>query len=75
MKRDDIERIANVVLRDYGLPFRLLTVTDVLAGRCAVAFADSYSGQPTLRVDVWCDDKTSAHRVRELLKSGLDVAD
>ena len=75
MKRDDIERIAKVVLRDYGLPFRLHTVTPVVAGRCAVGFADSYSGQPTVSVDVWCDDKASPHSVRESLKSGLNVSD
>lgn len=74
MERVEIERIARLIICDYGLPLRLHTVSIEQAGRCVVGFSDSYSGE-TVSVGIWCDAKVSAHRVRESLKSGLHVND
>lgn len=75
MERLDIEQIARHVLRDYALPFKLNSVKFEDGGRCTVGFADPYSAGGTLSVGVWCDAKTSAYRVRELLKQQLQVTD
>lgn len=75
MEHSEIERIALTILRDYGLPFRFEGVTASQAGRCAVGFTHAFSGGAPLSVNIWCDAKTSPHRVRESLKSGLDVSD
>ena len=75
MKPADIERIAQVILREYGLPLKLRQVAIEPAGRCTVGFADSYSGAMTVSVAIWCAAKVSPHGVRESLKKGLQVAD
>ncbi len=71
--RTDIEQIARLVLRDYGLPLKLQTVSVEPTGRCTIGFADSYSGQATVSVDIWCDGKVSPYGVRESLKKALEV--
>jgi hypothetical protein len=73
MERADIERIARVVLRDYGLPLKLRTVSIEQTGECTIGFADSCSDVPTVSVGIWCDAKVSPYRVRESLKEALDV--
>ena len=74
MERDEIERIARVVVRDYGLSLKLDRVSIGQTGQCTVGFADSYSGA-SVSVGIWCDEKVSPHGVRESLKRGLQVAD
>ena len=72
MNREEIARIARTLLLEYGLPFKLDSVGPATAGQCAVAFSD-HAGRPALRVDVWCDEKTSALRVRQALLTALDI--
>jgi hypothetical protein len=74
MERSDIENIARVVLRDYALPLKLDGVR-VDGGRCTIDFADPYCAGARVNVGVWCDAKTSAYGVRELLKKQLHVTD
>jgi hypothetical protein len=73
MERADIEQIARLVLRDYGLPLKLRTVSVERTGECTVGFADSYSGSTTVSVGIWCDSKASPYAVRESLKKALEV--
>ena len=73
MGRTDVEKIARLVLRDYGLPLRLQTVSMGNSGECRVEFADSYSGLATVSVGIWCDAKVSPYGVRESLKRALEV--
>jgi hypothetical protein len=73
VERTDIEHIARLILRDYGLPLTLRTVSMAPSGECTVEFADSYSGIPT-SVGIRCAAKVSPYIVRESLKKALDVA-
>ena len=73
MERADIEHIARLVLRDYGLPLKLRTVSIERTGECTIGFADSYSGISTVSVGIWCDAKVSPYGVRESLKKALEV--
>ena len=75
MEQAEIEQIARVIVREYGLPLKLREVMIGAAGRCTVGFSDSYSGAAAVSVGIWCDAKVSAHGVRESLKKGLQVAD
>ena len=75
LEHAEIEKIARVILREYGLPLKFREVMIGTAGRCTVGFSDSYSGAATVSVGIWCDAKVSPHRVRESLKRGLQVAD
>ena len=75
MEQAEIEQIARVIVREYGLPLKLREVMIEPAGRCTVGFSDSYSGAATVSVGIWCDAKVSPHGVRESLKKGLQVAD
>ena len=75
MEQAEIEKIARVIVRDYGLPLKFRQVSVEMAGRCTVGFTDSYSGATTVSVGIWCDGKVSAHGVRESLKKGLKIAD
>ena len=75
MEQAEIEQIARVVVREYGLPLTLREVMIQPAGRCTVGFSDSHSGTATVSVGIWCDAKVSPHGVRESIKKGLQVAD
>ena len=75
MEQAEIEKIAKVIVREYGLPLKLREVSIEPAGRCTVGFADSYSGATTVSVGIWCDAKVSPHGVRESLKRALQVVD
>ena len=75
MEQAEIEQIARVIVRDYGLPLKLREVMIEPAGRCTVGFSDSHSGAAAVSVGIWCDAKVSPHGVRESLKKGLQVAD
>lgn len=75
MDRFDIERIAQTIIRDYGLPVRVATLSFERAGRCIVQVSERCSPGTTVAVGVWCDAKASPHYVRESLKQGLHVSD
>ena len=75
MEQAEIEQIARVIVREYGLPLKLREVMIEAAGRCTVGFSDSHSGTATVSVGIWCDAKVSPHGVRESIKKGLQVAD
>jgi len=70
----DVEAIARVVVRDYGLPLRLALVSTAPTGECIVGFAHTCAG-PDVSIALWCDAKVSAHHVRESIKRGLQVGD
>ena len=74
LEQAEIEQIARVIVREYGLPLKLREVMIEAAGRCTVGFSDS-SGAATVSVGIWCDAKVSPHGVRESIKKGLQVAD
>lgn len=75
MNRFDIERIAGTVVREYGLPLRLDTISFVEPGRCVVRFAERFSPTIKVSVGVWCDEKVSPHNLRESIKNKLLVND
>jgi hypothetical protein len=71
MEIHDVQRMANSVLRDYGVPMKVSTISAVAAG-WTVAFAGFYPGSKPVEVNLACD-RSSAHHIRESLKKGLDV--
>jgi hypothetical protein len=73
MERTDVQRMADSVLRDYGVPMRVSAISAAEAG-WTVAFAGSFPGAPSVEVLLRCE-RNSAHHVRESLKRGLAVAD
>jgi hypothetical protein len=70
----DIERIANLVVRDYGLPFRIV-ISPESDGKRVVSFSDPLSTRSSAEVAVWCDAKATPYAVRETLKRALEVSD
>ena len=73
MELNDVQRIADSVLREYGVPMRVSTISPAAAG-WTIAFAGAYAGSRSLEVNLKCD-RSSAHHVRESLKKSLDVGD
>jgi hypothetical protein len=73
MESTDLHRMANSVLRDYGVPMKVSGISAAEAG-WTIAFSSLYAGSPLLHVNV-CSDRNSAHHVRESLKRSLDVSD
>ena len=73
MERTDLQRMADSVLRDYGVPMKVSAISAAEAG-WTIAFSSIYAGSPLLQVNV-SSDRTSAHHVRESLKRSLDVSD
>ena len=73
MERREIERMADSVLRQYGVPMRVTRVAADDAG-WTVAFAGTFPGAPAVEVRLQCDRSTPYH-VRESLKRSLAVAD
>ena len=73
MERDDVQRMADSVLREYGVPMKVSAISAVDAG-WTIAFAGLYPGSPSIEVNV-SSDRSSAHHVRESLKRSLDVSD
>jgi len=74
MERIDVQRMADSVLRDYGVPLKVSTISAAEAG-WAIAFAGSYPGSPLKQVLLRCGARSSIHHVRESLKRSLDVCD
>jgi hypothetical protein len=73
MERTDVQRMADSVLRDYGVPLKVSTISMAEAG-WTIAFDSFYPGGPGKRVDLRCD-RNSAHHVRESLKRSLSLTD
>ena len=73
MELNDVQRMANSVLRDYGVPMKVSTISPAASG-WSVAFAGFYPGAKPVEVILGCD-RSSAHHIRESLKRGLDVCD
>jgi hypothetical protein len=73
MELNDVQRMADSVLRDYGVPMTVSTISPVAAG-WTIAFTSRYPGSPSVEVRLGCD-KSSMHHVRESLKRGLSVCD
>jgi hypothetical protein len=73
MQINDVQRMADSVLREYGVPMKVSGISAATAG-WTIAFAGFYPGSPALEVNV-PGDRSSAHHVRESLKRSLDVSD
>jgi len=73
MERVDVERMADSVLREYGVPLKVSGIASADAG-WTIAFAGAFSGAPALEVNLRCD-RTSPHHVRESLKRSLELSD
>jgi hypothetical protein len=73
MDRTDVQRMADSVLRDYGVPLKVSAISAAAAG-WTIAFAGFYPGSPSVEVNLNCD-RSSAHHVRESLKRSLAVSD
>ena len=73
MERVDVQRMADSVLRDYGVPLKVSTISAIAAG-WTIAFAGVYPGSPSVEVNLNCD-RSSVHHVRESLKKSLAVCD
>ena len=73
MERSDLHRMADSVLREYGVPLRVSTILTAEAG-WTIAFSGD-PGSPLKQVNLRCGKRSSVHHVRESLKRGLDVSD
>jgi hypothetical protein len=73
MELDDLRRMANSVLSDYGVPMKVSEISAVNSG-WTIAFAGFYPGSPALEVNL-ASDRRSAHHMRESLKRSLAVSD
>jgi hypothetical protein len=73
MERTDVERMADSVLREYGVPLRVAGIASDGAG-WTIAFSGTFTGAPALEVNLRCE-RTSAYHVRESLKRSLSVND
>jgi hypothetical protein len=73
MERSDVQRMADSVLREYGVPMKVSAISAAAAG-WTIAFAGSYPGSRAVEVNLNCD-RSSAHHVRESLKKSLAVYD
>jgi hypothetical protein len=73
MEQTDVERMADSVLREYGVPLKIASIAAVDAG-WTIAFSGAFSGAPAVEVRLRCD-RMSAYHVRESLKRSLEVTD
>jgi hypothetical protein len=73
MERTDVQRMADSVLREYGVPMKVATISAAATG-WKIEFAGAYPGSPVFAVNLHCD-RTSVHHVRESLKKSLAVCD
>jgi hypothetical protein len=73
MERTDVQRMADSVLRDYGVPLKVSSISMADAG-WTIGFDSFYPGGPGKQVDLRCD-RNSAHHVRESLKRSLSLTD
>jgi hypothetical protein len=75
MESTEVARIARDVVREYGLPLSLMSVSMTAASGWTVLFTADYGGAPRVAVDTRCDSSSSAYRLRESLKAKLDVSE
>ena len=75
MELNDVQRMADSVLREYGVPMKVSAISARDAG-WTIAFASSYAGSPAppFEVNLNCG-RSSVHHVRESLKKSLAVCD
>jgi hypothetical protein len=73
MELHDVQRMADSVLREYGVPMKVSTISAVAAG-WTVAFAGFYPGSKPVHVNLACE-RSSAYLIRESIKKSLDVGD
>ena len=73
MERTDVQRMADSVLRDYGVPLKVSMISVAEAG-WTIAFS-GYPGTPLKQVNLRCCERSSVHHVRESLKRSLDLSD
>jgi hypothetical protein len=73
MERSDVQRMADSVLRDYGVPMKVASIAPAESG-WTVGFASRFPGAPVVEVLLRCD-RSSAHHVRESLKRSLALTD
>lgn len=73
MQLNDVQRMADSVLREYGVPMKVSAISPAATG-WTIAFAGSYPGSPSFEVNLNCD-RSSAHHVRETLKKSLAVCE
>ena len=74
MELHDVQRMADSVLREYGVPMKVSTISAAAAG-WTIAFASSYNpASPSFEVNLNCG-RSSVHHVRESLKKSLAVCD
>jgi hypothetical protein len=73
MERADVQRMADSVLREYGVPMKVSAISAADTG-WTIAFSSLYAGSPSIEVNV-SSDRAPAHHVRESLKRSLDVSD
>ena len=75
MEPADIERIAQSVLREYGMPLKVHALSVDRAGKCTIEFTNPGFKSSTLSVAIWCDAKASPHGVRDSLINALDAGE
>jgi len=73
MERHEIQRMADSVLREYGVPLRVARIAAAEAG-WTVAFAGTFPGAPAVEVKLRCE-RSSPYHVRESLKRSLALSD
>jgi hypothetical protein len=73
MESTEVVRIAQAVLREYGVALCVVDVSINAAAGWVVSFADVHAGTRRLAIDTRCDRGVSAYRLRESLKAKLDI--
>ena len=73
MELDDVQRMADSVLREYGVPMKVATISPAAAG-WTIAFAGHYPGSLPVHVNLSCH-RSSPYHVRESLKKSLALCD
>ena len=73
MELTDVQRMADSVLRDYGVPLKVAGISPANTG-WTIAFAGCFPGAPAVEVNLKCD-RASAHHVRESLMRSLELTD
>jgi hypothetical protein len=74
MESTDVQRMADSVLRDYGVPLKVLRISAADAG-WTIAFTGARPGASPKQVSLRCCERSSMYHVRESLKRSLDVSD
>jgi hypothetical protein len=73
MEQTDVLRMADSVLREYGVPLKVAGISHADAG-WTIAFSGTLPGAQAVEVNLRCD-RASAYHVRESLKRSLALTD